>query len=98
MILVSLQLRDFIHEQLYGEESGYFNQDESPIAPLDHPLDFKGFLGKADYLSAVDAAHKQLKVCYQETAPLLTFQWEYLRGCTNSGNSGSNEGTILHKR
>lgn len=56
------QLRDFIHEQLYGTNSGYFNQAKPLISPLTKALDFKAFLGKADYLSAVAGAHEHLGV------------------------------------
>ena len=57
-----LQLRDYLHEHLYGKLQGYFNQARPPIAPLDKPLNFHSFLGKADYLSAVAEAHESLNV------------------------------------
>ena len=63
-----MPLRDFIQIQLYGASVGYFNHSTPPLAPLHRPLDFKGFLGKADYFAAVAEAHEQLGVGFLDLA------------------------------
>ena len=59
--LCVLQLRDFIHESLYGKE-GYFTKGSPTVATLPEPLEFSTLLGRSDYQTAVANAYNKLKV------------------------------------
>lgn len=57
-----MQLREYIHDQLYRPSDGYFQRKTSPISYLPTPISFGSLLGRTEYLRAVKQAYESLQV------------------------------------